>query len=132
MTGLLWGSDVRPPTYLAARGWFLRALGLIYVIVFVSLWVQVDGLVGANGVAPINQFLTAAREQLGFRALSILPTLCWFNSSDAFLHFLCGGGVVLSVLLIFGIAPVVSLIALFVFYLSLTIAGQTFLRFQWC
>jgi hypothetical protein len=39
--------------------------------------------------------------------------------------------VVLSVLLIFGIAPVVSLIALFVFYLSLTIAGQTFLSFQW-
>jgi hypothetical protein len=71
------------------------------------------------------------RGQLGPRALSILPTLCWFNSSDAFLHFLCGGGVVLSVLLIFGIAPVVSLIALFVFYLSLTIAGQTFLSFQW-
>ena len=131
MTRLLWGSDVRPPTYLAARRWFLRALGLTYLIAFVSLWVQVDGLVGANGVAPINQFLTAAREQLGFRAFSILPTLCWFNSSDAFLHFLCGGGVVLSVLLIFGIAPVVSLIALFVFYLSLTIAGQTFLSFQW-
>ena len=131
MTRLLWGSDVRPPTYLAARRWFLRALGLIYLIAFVSLWVQVDGLVGANGVAPVNQFLTAAREQLGLRALSILPTLCWFNSSDAFLHFLCGGGVVLSVLLIFGIAPVVSLIALFVFYLSLTIAGQTFLSFQW-
>ncbi|HAK07714.1 MAG TPA: membrane protein, partial [Spartobacteria bacterium] len=33
--------------------------------------------------------------------------------------------------MIFGIAPVVSLIALFVFYLSLTIAGQTFLSFQW-
>src|SRR5438552_9015608 len=131
VTRLLWGRDVRPPTYFAARRWFLRALGLIYLIAFVSLWVQVDGLVGANGVAPVNQFLTAAREQLGLRALSILPTLCWFNSSDAFLHFLCGGGMVLSVLLIFGIAPVVSLIALFVFYLSLTIAGQTFLSFQW-
>jgi predicted DCC family thiol-disulfide oxidoreductase YuxK len=130
-TRLLWGSDVRPPTYFAARRWFLRALGLIYLIAFVSLWVQVDGLVGANGVAPVNQFLTAAREQLGARALSILPTFCWFNSNDAFLHFLCGGGVVLSGLLIFGIAPVVSLIALFVFYLSLTIAGQTFLSFQW-
>ena len=37
MTRLLWGSDVRPPTYLAARRWFLRALGLIYLIAFVSL-----------------------------------------------------------------------------------------------
>ena len=131
ITRLLWGSDVRPPTYFIARRWFLRALGLIYLIAFVSLWVQIDGLVGANGVTPVNQFLTAAREQLGPRALSILPTLCWLNSGNAFLHFLCGSGVVLSLLLIFEIAPVVSLIALFVFYLSLTIAGQTFLSFQW-
>ncbi|HET9856483.1 MAG TPA: lipase maturation factor family protein, partial [Chthoniobacterales bacterium] len=68
---------------------------------------------------------------LGDRAWSILPTLCWFNSSDAFLHSLCGGGVVLSLLLIFGIAPALSLVGLVVFYLSLAIAGQTFLSFQW-
>src|SRR5437660_380693 len=30
-----------------------------------------------------------------------------------------------------GFAPIVALILLFVFYLSLTIAGQTFLSFQW-
>jgi hypothetical protein len=30
-----------------------------------------------------------------------------------------------------GLAPVLSLVLLFVFYLSLTIAGQTFLSFQW-
>src|SRR6266849_2393881 len=131
ITRVLWGDDVRPPTYFVARRWFLRSLGLIYLIAFVSLWVQLDGLVGANGVAPVNQFLTAAGEQLGPRALSILPTVCWLNSGNAFLHFLCGSGVVLSLLLIFEIVPVVSLIALFVFYLSLTIAGQTFLSFQW-
>jgi lipase maturation factor 1 len=60
-----------------------------------------------------------------------LPTLCWFNSSDAFLHFLCGGGLVCSLLLIFGFAQAVSLVALFVLYLSLTIAGQDFFNFQW-
>src|ERR1017187_219810 len=97
VTRLLWGNDVRPPTYFTARRWFLPA----------------------------------AHEQLGAHAFSILPTLCWFSSSDVFLHFLCGGGVVLSLLLIFGIAPAVSLLGLFVFYLSLTIAGQTFLSFQW-
>src|SRR5207244_12736696 len=116
ITRLLWGDDVRPPTYFVARRWFLRALGLVYLIAFVSLWVQVEGLIGSNGVTPVSAFLAAVRGELGPRALSILPTLCWFNSSDAFLHFLCGGGVVLSLLLIFGIAPAVSLIALFVFY----------------
>jgi len=131
VTRLLWGKDVRPPTYFWARRWFLRALGLIYLIAFVSFWVQVDGLVGSNGMSPVSQFLPAAREQLGREAYSLLLTLCWFNSSNVFLHFLCGGGVVLSLLLIFEIAQVLCLIALFVFYLSLTIAGQTFLSFQW-
>jgi lipase maturation factor 1 len=131
ITRLLWGKDVRPPTYFWARRWFLRALGLAYLIAFVSLWVQVDGLIGSDGVSPLNQFLPAARAQLGQDAYALLPTLCWFNSSNAFLHFLCGGGVVISLLLIFGIAPALSLLALFAFYLSLTIAGQIFLSFQW-
>jgi hypothetical protein len=91
----------------------------------------VEGPVGSNGVSPVSQFLPAAHEQLGPHAYSFLPTLCWFNSSDAFLHFLCGGGVVLSLLLVFEITQALCLIALFVFYLSLTIAGQTFLSFQW-
>src|SRR6184192_343270 len=130
-TRVLWGRDVRPPTYFWARRWFLRAVGLIYLVAFVSLWVQVDGLIGANGISPVNQFLPAVHEQLGRQAYSLLPTLCWFNSSNTFLHFLCGAGVAFSLLLVFGIAPVICLTALFVFYLSLTISGQTFLSFQW-
>src|SRR5947207_6662714 len=131
VTRLLWGKDVRPPTYFWARRWFLRALGVIYLIAFVSLWVQVDGLIGSDGMSPLNRFLPAVRAQLGPEAYTLLPTLCWFDSSNAFLHFICGGGVALSLLLIFGIAPALLLVALFVFYLSLTIAGQTFLSFQW-
>src|SRR5213595_549212 len=130
-TRLLWGKDVRPPTYFWARRWFLRALGLVYLIAFVSLWIQVDGLVGSNGILPISDYLSLARSEIGFRAIWILPTLFWFNSSNTFLHFLCGGGVLLSLLLICRIAPALSLGVLFVFYLSLSIAGQAFLSFQW-
>src|SRR5437764_4395327 len=131
ITRLLWGKDVRPPTYFWAHCWFLRALGLVYLIAFVSLWVQIDGLVGANGILPIRDYLLLARGEIGFKTVWILPTLCWFNSSNTFLHFLCGGGVLLSLLLICRIAPAISLGVLFVFYLSLSIAGQAFLSFQW-
>ena len=109
VTRLLWGNDVRRPTYFWARRWFLRALGTIYLIAFVSLWVQVDGLVGSDGMSPANQFLPAVRAQIGPDAYSLLPTLCWFGQSDAFLHCLCGSGVLFSLLLIFGIAPAISL-----------------------
>ncbi|MDQ6808289.1 MAG: lipase maturation factor family protein, partial [Verrucomicrobiota bacterium] len=130
-TRFLWGNDVRKPTYVVTRSWFLRALALVYFIAFISLWVQIDGLVGRNGILPVSQFLSAAREQIGSAAPAALPTLCWLNSSDGFLHFLCGGGAALSLLLFAEVAPVLVLTALFVFYLSLTIAGQTFLSFQW-
>src|SRR5436190_20871282 len=131
MTRLLWGTDVRPPTYFWARRWFLGALGLIYLIAFLSLWAQLDGLVGAKGILPIADHLSLARGEVGLKAISILPTLCWINSSNGFLHFLCAGGVVFSLLLICRIAPAISLGVLFVFYLSLSVAGQTFLNFQW-
>src|SRR5438094_4941509 len=100
ITRLLWGKDVRPPTYFWAQRWFLRALGLTYLIAFLSLWVQVDGLIGSDGVSPLNQFLPAVRAQLGRAGYALLPTLWWFDSSNTFLHCLCGGGVVLSLLLI--------------------------------
>jgi predicted DCC family thiol-disulfide oxidoreductase YuxK len=131
VTRLLWGEEVRRPTYFWARRWFLRALGAIYLIAFVSFWIQLDGLVGSNGMSPVSQFLSTVRGQVGPDAYGLLPTVCWFNSSDAFLHFLCGSGVFCSLLLIVGIAPAVLLAILFVLYLSLTIAGQDFFSFQW-
>jgi predicted DCC family thiol-disulfide oxidoreductase YuxK len=135
ITSLLWGKNVRPPTYLWARRWFLRALGFIFLIAFVSLWVQIDGLIGSNGISPVTQLLNAAHTQLGDRAFSVLPTLCWFNSSDLFLHALCGFGILLSVFLMFGIAPALSLFGLVICYLSF--AGTSdgvlnpFLSYQW-
>jgi lipase maturation factor 1 len=131
MTRFLWGNDVRLPTYFTAWGLFLRSLGAIYLIAFVSLWLQVDGLIGEQGILPIGQHLQLARAQLGSSAFFLLPTLCWLNSSDAFLHCLCGAGAILSVLLMAGLVPTLSLFLLFVLYLSVTIAGQTFLSFQW-
>ncbi|MDQ3115619.1 MAG: lipase maturation factor family protein [Verrucomicrobiota bacterium] len=131
VTKLLWGNDVRQPTYFRARSWFLRALGAIYLIAFLSFWVQADGLIGARGILPLPQFLEAARAQLGEHAWLVLPTLCWLNPSNAFLHFICGAGAVLSVLLVAEIAPALCLVLLGALYLSLSIAGQTFFSFQW-
>src|SRR4030095_16510204 len=65
VTRSLWGKNVRPPTYFCARRLSLRVCGMIYLIAFVSLWTQVDGLVGGNGISPINQFLPAVRGQIG-------------------------------------------------------------------
>ena len=49
----------------------------------------------------------------------------------AFLSVLCWSGAAGSLLLILGIAPTASAAVIWLLYLSLTIAGQVFLQFQW-
>ena len=128
----LWGSGppIRP-TYYLARHFFLRGLGLVYLIAIISFWVQADGLIGHDGILPVASWLDQLRIRLGVEGYWLLPTLCWFNSSDWFVHLLCAIGAGISVLLIFEVAPVICLVLLWVIYLSLAVAGQTFMNFQW-
>jgi hypothetical protein len=120
-----------PSPHLLTRWLFLRLLGLVYFIAFVSLWVQVGGLIGSRGILPAADFLQAVHAQIGTESYYLLPTLFWFNAGDTALQLVCGGGVLLSLLLVAGIAPGPILLLLWVFYLSLTVAGQDFLAFQW-
>src|SRR5207249_10030003 len=100
------------PTRRSSDLLFLRLLGLTYLIAFVSLWTQIDGLVGHNGILPAADYLEAIRQRVGPERYWWLPTICWFSASDSFLHFLCGSGVVLSLLLLIGVAPTLALILL--------------------
>ncbi len=117
--------------HLLTRWLFLRLLGLVYLVAFGSLWVQVDGLIGSRGILPAADFLAAIYARLGWQSYYYVPTLFWFNAGDAALHLVCGGGALLSLLLLVGIAPGPALLLLWVFYLSLAVAGQNFLAFQW-
>ena len=50
---------------------------------------------------------------------------------DLALHTLCAAGVLLSLFLIAGLAPLAVSFLLWVHYLSLAVLGQAFLNFQW-
>src|SRR5437868_15435680 len=91
-----------------SRSLFLRTLGVVYLIAFVSLAVQITGLVGEHGVLPVG-----------------------WPRADVTLSLLSWGGAAVSLCLIAGLAPVASAAVLWAFYLALTIAGQVFLEFQW-
>lgn len=118
--------------HFACGTWlFLRALALIHLIAFVSLWTQLAGLIGPHGILPAGNFLRAAHEQLGAAAYAQLPTLCWLFGAETFLHVLCAAGVTLSLLLFAGVAPAICLALLWACYLSLVNVGQLFLGYQW-
>jgi len=112
--------------------WFFsRWMALVYLIAFWSLAVQILGLVGSHGILPITNFLHFAAQDLGVNCYWEQPTLCWLNNSDGFLLFLSWCGVILSILLLMGVTPALTAFLLWLFYMSLTVAGQDFLGFQW-
>jgi hypothetical protein len=118
-------------TFVRSRWLFLRLLGLVYLVAFLSLAVQITGLVGDHGILPAREFLDRAHELYGWRAYGLLPTLAWVSPGDAFLSLLCWSGVLISLLLAGGFVPAAAAALLWILYLSLTTAGQTFLQFQW-
>ena len=118
-------------THVAVSRLFQRLLALTYLLAFASLAVQMKGLVGSGGILPVGVVLDWVRSHYGAERYWLLPTLCWLSSSDAFLLGLCWGGALLSVLLLFEIAPILVLLLLWAFYLSLVTAGQVFLGYQW-
>lgn len=110
---------------------FLRAIALIYFAAFASLSVQITGLAGAEGILPFAPLLEHARQVLGAWAWLQIPTLFWINASDTALLLACYAGMGFAILLLIGRLLLTATIALFLLYLSLFHAGQTFMNFQW-
>ena len=132
----MYGKSLERPTYRIAGVLFVRMLGLVYLIAFVSLWTQVGGLVGDHGIQPVADFLEAAQAYFAAQnppasPVWHIPTLLWISPHDALLHLLCGTGTLLALMVIGGVLPMPALVLLWVCYLSLFHAGQVFLSFQW-
>jgi len=131
-----YGRDLKPPTYFISSALFLRLLGVVYLVAFVSLWTQIDGLVGDHGILPVSDYLDAVEKHFSEQmppasAVWNVPTLAWISPHNGFLHVLCGAGTLLSMMLIVGVLPIPALVLLWLAYLSLYHAGQVFLGFQW-
>jgi predicted DCC family thiol-disulfide oxidoreductase YuxK len=136
VTALLWGRSTLPPTY-AISGWiFPRLIGLIFFFAFVSLWTQIDGLAGSQGIIPVAGYLENVRSHFAANGspwdqwLNI-PSLLWFGASDPWLHAWLGLGSLASLLLLIGVRPAVSALVAWLCYLSFAAAVPVFLNYQW-
>jgi hypothetical protein len=110
---------------------FLKALGIVYLIAFLSFGVQADGLVGSQGVLPLENYLHGMHQAMGARAFWYAPTVFWVNSSDLTVRIAWIAGAALSVVLTLGFFRRACLVLLLILYLSICTAGQDFWSFQW-
>ena len=120
-----------PARYQLTRFVFLRGLGLLYFVGFLTLLLQWRPLIGSDGLLPAATFLLRVREQLGSLAFWRLPSLFWVSSSDAALHSLAWLGLLLSVVVALGFANAPLLAVLWVLYLSFVHVGQIFYGYGW-
>ena len=123
-------------SYAIASWLFLRLLGLAYVFAFLSLGLQIPGLIGADGIVPASEYLADAAEWadasgIGVDRYRLLPTLAWLASSDRALQAMAFGGAALAGLVCAGITPILILPVLWILYLSLATVSGDFLSFQW-
>ena len=128
VTRWLWGNDLRRPAYRTSADLFLRALAVTYLIAFLSFWVQAHGLIGAQGILPVDESIRLeANSSHPLRH----PTLFWFDQSDTFLHVVCGGGTLLALGAALFPASGLLFLLLWTAYLSIVTAAGPFMSFQW-
>ncbi len=128
-----WLRPLDPGSYRLTSFVLLRLLGLVYTLAFLSLSNQLGPLIGADGLLPASQFLEKSARYFGdsASAWTSMPTLFWLDASDATMQALAHLGLLLSVLLLCGIANVFQLFALWLIYLSFNSVGQLFYGYGW-
>jgi lipase maturation factor 1 len=136
--------DIKPPilerwlapmrggeSYLVARWIWLRALGGIFFSAFLSLWFQIDGLIGPRGISPAGEYLQAVRRAFpGIKALWFAPTLLWIDAGSGMLQAIVVIGLLASVALILNLWPRASIVIAGIAFLSFIGASQEFGQYQ--
>ncbi len=115
---------------------FLTGIALVYLIAFASLWLQVEGLFGSEGIMPVERYFDRlASQENSWSYILRYPSLLWLDHflhlGNTALHIICGTGLICSLLALFNFYRGISLFLCWLLYLSLVTLGSPFLSFQW-
>ncbi|XP_050408218.1 lipase maturation factor 2 isoform X2 [Patella vulgata] len=125
------------PEMKKTRDVFLWCMSVVYLFAFASLYVQIPGLYGDNGVLPAKLALNTEANSWQ-ELLDGQPTLLKLTPKlgldvQTGMDLLCLGGILISFFCMVcrGGRDVVSFTLLWMLYLSMYQVGQTFMWFQW-
>ena len=139
---------------ILTRSIFLRGIGLIYLFAFVSIYVQIQGLYGDEGLLPVKQFMDQIKSQYSEISYVLYPNILLFSENinsfilKAFveykenlfsaeentLHLICLIGIATSLLIVLNSSifmNIIGFIICWITYLTVFLSGQLFMSFQW-
>ena len=117
---------------------FLKGLSFVYLISFLSLYGQIQGLWGNDGLFPSNLFLLKLQETLkGHKYYLVYPTFAWLlnlqsYSVENFLYILCLLGIIFSLFIFFYqkyFLNSFSFLILWYIHYNFIVLGGLFMRF---
>lgn len=109
---------------------FISSIGAIYLFAFISLALEIQNLIGPNGILPAEAYLKRVAERVA-DPFWFAPSIFWIDTSNEFLMAASLLGIVSSILVIFRLASPVFLFLSWLLYLSFTNVSQAFLSYQW-
>eukprot|EP00118_Oscarella_pearsei_P025351 m.308033 g.308033 ORF g.308033 m.308033 type:complete len:675 (+) comp43282_c0_seq1:47-2071(+) len=118
---------------------FLWSLGVVYLFAFLSLYLQIPGLYGVDGILPVHRLMPYDSLATTLERFRQQPTLLFFLrdyldiSPESGMDLLCliGAALALSTLLFESMRCSLVYAVLWMFYYSMYYFGQTFMWFQW-
>jgi len=109
-----------PATYVWPRWLMLRAVGLVYVLIFAEIIVDWKALIGPDGITPLAAILEGYRQQFTNGALAYFraPSLFWLSASPGMIATLAWGGLAAAVAVVVNFWPRMMLFICWLFFLS--------------
>ncbi len=108
-----------------------RGIGFVYLIAFLSLMVQFNGLLGPNGILPTRDYLGWMRERFGLAGVIESPTLFWVSSAPGWQSVSLILGTFFAIAIVIQRRPFLAALGAWGCYLSWVNVGQVFLSYQW-
>ncbi len=115
-------------TCLLPRWFVLRAVGVVYVIIFAGIIDEGGALVGPRGIAPIAEFCGAMAKMLPSAVLRVIvaPSLFWFSASPQMIVALEWIGMLAAAALVLNLWPRMALFVCWLVFLSFVSTWQLF------
>ena len=116
-----------PATHALTRHIFLRALGLVFVVAFLSFYAQFPGILGVDGLQPASEYLDAWEEtEFGTPFTLVAYHAALGLDVDAAVELVCIAGFAISMAMVCGHSNSVVVACAWALYLSLCTVGQDF------